>query len=86
MNSARDLLPIDINFNVKLKCYGVPYYYQLGTVMFIYYLLLIYLTVTVKSQEYHSLHESALACFDTKSKNVSRGDFLPFLSKWERNG
>ena len=27
LNSARDFLPIDINFNVKIKCYGVPYLY-----------------------------------------------------------
>ena len=25
LNSVKDFLPIDINFNVNIKCYGVPY-------------------------------------------------------------
>ena len=28
LNSARDFLHIDINFNVKFKCYDVSYFYQ----------------------------------------------------------
>ena len=33
LNSARDFLPIDINFNVKIKGYGVPYNYHFGKSM-----------------------------------------------------
>ena len=40
LNSARDIHPIDINFNVKIKCYDLSYYYRSMSVCFLLILVL----------------------------------------------
>ena len=35
LNSARDFISIDINFNVKIKGYGVSYFYRYGLCLII---------------------------------------------------
>ena len=36
LNSGRDFLSIDINFNVKIKGYDLSYFYQKGTIFLLF--------------------------------------------------